>query len=88
LSGGPGGWANPDLSDMDAPMPVKGGAVALHLLKVTTVVGAVRAVVADNDMGNCMQPLGDSRRMRGLGSGEGTGGPERLPGARKFETRL
>jgi hypothetical protein len=73
---------------MDAPMPFKGGAVALHLLKVTTVVGAVGAVVADNDMGNCMQPLGDSRRMRGLGSGEGIGGLKRLQGARKYETWL
>jgi hypothetical protein len=61
---------------MDAPMSVKGGAVTLHLIKVTTVVGAIGAVVADNDMGNYMQPLRDSRRMRGLGSGEGTGGPE------------
>ncbi|CAD6227034.1 unnamed protein product [Miscanthus lutarioriparius] len=80
--------ANPNLSDMDVPMPVKGGAVALHLLKVTTVVGAIKAVVADTDMGNCMQPLGDSQRMRGLSSGEGTGGGERLPGARKSKTML
>jgi hypothetical protein len=41
---------------MDAPMSVKGGAITLHLVKVTTVVGAIGAVVADNDMGNCMQP--------------------------------